>query len=186
MSLEEHVKFKCSAAYAQLYNIGKIRKYLDQQSTEKLIHALVHSHIDYCNALLIRLPKYLIRKSQIDQNTAARVLCRIGKYDHITPVLKSVHWLPVEFRIKYKICLLTFHSLHGHGPEYMSEMLTSRSIHYGLRSLDNLKLDVPRTKRKTLGDRAFKVAAPKLWNSLPKDVRSCNNVSIKYSVLRAN
>ena len=53
MSMEEHVKFKCRAVYAQLYDIGKIRKYIDQQSTEKLIHALVHSHIDYCNAILI-------------------------------------------------------------------------------------------------------------------------------------
>ena len=110
------------------------------------------------------------------QSTAARVLCRMGKYDHIIPVLKSLHWLPVECRIKYKICLLTFNSLHGHGPEYMSEMLTPRSIHYDIRSQDDLKLDVPRTKRKTLGDRAFKVAAPKLWNSLPKHVRSSNNV----------
>ena len=134
MSMEEHVKFKCRAAYAQLYNMGKIRKYLDQQSTEKPIHALVHSHIDYCNVLLIGLPKYLIRKLQMVQNTATRVLCRIGKYDHITPVLKSLHWLPVEFRIKHNICLLTFNSLHGHGPEYMSEMLTLRSIHYGLKS----------------------------------------------------
>ena len=132
MSMEEHVKFKCRAAYAQLYNIGKIRKYPDQHSTEKLIHALVHSHIDYCNALLTGLPKYLKRELQMVQNTVVRVLCRIGKYYHITPVLKSLHWLPVEFRIKYKICLLTFNSLHGHGPEYMSEMLTPRSIHYGL------------------------------------------------------
>ena len=119
------------------------------------------------------------------QNTAARVLCRISKCDHISPVLKSLHWLPVEY-IKYKICLLTFNSLHGHGPEYMSEMLTPRSIHYGLRSQDDLKLDVPRTKKKTLGDRAFKVAAPKLWNSLPKDVRSCNNVSIFKSKLKTH
>ena len=118
------------------------------------------------------------------QNTAARVLCRIGKYDHITPVLKSIHWLPVENLTKYKICLLTLNSLHGHGPEYMSEILTHRSIHYGLRSQDDLKLDVPTTKRKTLGDRAFKFAAPKLWNYLPKDVRSCNNVSIFKSKLK--
>ena len=120
------------------------------------------------------------------QSTAARVLCRIGKHDHNSPVLKSLHWLPVEFHIKYKICILTFNSLHGHEPEYMSEILTPRSIHYGLRSQDDLKLDVPRTKRKTLGDRAFKVAAPKLWNSLPKDVRGCNNVSIFKSKLKTH
>ena len=91
MSMEQHMKSKCRAAYAQLYNIGKIRKYLDHQSAEKLIHALVLSHIDYCNALLIGLPKYIIKKLQMVQNTAARVLCRIGKFDHITPTLKRLH-----------------------------------------------------------------------------------------------
>ncbi|KAK2172007.1 hypothetical protein NP493_1002g00002 [Ridgeia piscesae] len=101
MIMEQHIKSKCKAAYAQLYNIGKVRKYLDHQSAEKLIHALVHSHIDYSNALLIGLPKYLIQKLQMVQNTAARVLCRIGKYDHITSTLKSLHWLPVGFRFKY-------------------------------------------------------------------------------------
>ena len=60
MTMEQHVKSKCRAAYAQLYIIGNVRKYLDHQSSEKLIHALVHSHIDYCNVLLIGLPKYLI------------------------------------------------------------------------------------------------------------------------------
>ena len=104
------MKSKCRAVYAQLNNIGKVRKYLDHQSAEKLIHALAHSHSDYCDALLIGLPKYLIEKLQMVQNTAARVLCRIGKYDHITPTLKSLHWLSVEFHIKYKNCLLTFTS----------------------------------------------------------------------------
>ena len=80
MTMEHHVKSKYRAAYAQLYNIGKVSKYLDHQSAETLINALVHSHIDYCNALLIGLPKYLIQKLQMVQNTATRVLCRIGKY----------------------------------------------------------------------------------------------------------
>ena len=63
--------------------------------------------------------------------------------------------LPVDFRIKYKIRLMMFNSLHGHGPEYISEMLIPRILHYGLRSQDDLTLVVPRIKRKTLGDRAF-------------------------------
>ena len=74
MTMEQDVKSKCGAAYAQLYNIGKVKKYLDHQSAEKLIHALVHSHIDYCNALLISLPKYLIQKLQMVQNTAESVV----------------------------------------------------------------------------------------------------------------
>ena len=178
MTMEQHVKSKCRAAYAQLYNIGKVRKYIDHQNAEKLIHTLVHSHIDYCNALLIGLPKYLIQELEMVQNTAARVFCTIGKYDHITSPLKALHWLPVEFRIKYKTCLLPFNFLHGHGPEYISETLIPIIIHYGLRRQDNLTLVMPRTKRKTLGVWAFKVAVPKLWNLLPKDVRSCNDVGV--------
>ena len=74
MAMDQHIKVKCRAAYAQLYNIGKIRKYLNDKSAEQLIHALVDSHIDYCNALLVGLPKYLIQKLQMVQNTAASVI----------------------------------------------------------------------------------------------------------------
>ena len=102
------------------------------------------------------------------QNTAAGVLCTIGKYNHITSTLKSLHWLPVKFLIKYKIYLLTFNYLHGHGPEYISEMLIPRIIHYGLRLQDDLTLAVPRTKRNILRDQTFRVAAPKMWNHYPK------------------
>jgi len=79
-----------------------------------------------------------------------------------------------------------FNSLHGHGPEYISEMLIPRIIHYGLRSQDDLTLVVPRTKRKTLGDRAFREAVPKLWNSLPKDVRSCSDVAVLKTKLKTH
>ena len=166
--MEQHIKSKCRAAYAQLYNIGK---YLDHQSAEKLIHTLVHSHVDYSNVLQVSLPKYIIKKLQMMQNTAARVLCRVGKYDNITPTLKRLHWLPVEFCIKHKICLLSFNALNGCSPQYLSEMLITRNVHYGLRSHEAPTLNIPKTKWKTLGDRAE-------WNSLPEDVRSSNDVSV--------
>ena len=122
MSMEQHIKSKCRA-YVQLSNIRKIRKYLDRQC-RKTHCCFVRSHIGYCNALLISLPKYLIKKLQMVQNTGAIVLCRVGKYDHITPTLK-LHWLPVEFCIIYKVCLPTFNALNRCGPQYLSEMLTT-------------------------------------------------------------
>ena len=176
MLMEHHIKIKCRAAYAKLFNISKIRKYLDDKSTEQLIHALVHSHIDYCNALLYGLPHCLIQKLQKVQNTAARVLCRLRKFDHITPTLKKLHWLPVEFRIKFKICLMTLNALHGHSPQYIKDMFTIRNTGYGLRSSGVLTLEEPHTRRKTLGDRSFKAAAPRLWNSLPKELRHIDDV----------
>ena len=92
----------------------------------------------------------------------------------------------MEFRIKYKICLLAFNSLHGYGPECIYEMLIPRIINYRLRSQDDLTLVAPRTKRKTLGGRAYGMTAPTVWNSLPKDVRSCNDVTVFKSKLKTN
>ena len=168
--MEQHISNKCRAAYAQLYNIAKIRRYLDHKSAETLIHALVHSHIDYCNALLAGLPQYLIKRLQMVQNIAARVLCSVGKFEHITPILKKLHWLPVFYRIRFKICIIVFNALHGSGPEYIRDMLTIRNVSYGLRSRNALTLCIPRSRCKTLGDRAFTTVAPREWNALPEKI----------------
>ncbi len=186
MSMEHHIRVKCKAAYAQLYNISKVRRYLDQKTAEILIHSLVHSHIDYCNSLLIGVPKYLIKKMQMVQNTAARILWRVRKHDPITPTLKMLHWLPVAYRIKFKVCVITFYALHNIGPEYIRDMLTIRDSEYNLRSMDTITLQVPRSKFKTLGDRAFYVAAPREWNSLPSDLRSIVNPCAFKSKLKTH
>ena len=106
------------------------------------------------------------------QNTAARILRRIRKYDHITETLGQLHWLQVEFRIKYKICFLTFKALRGQGPQYISDMLSVCDGQYCLRSHTDLKLVVPSTKHTTIGDRSFHAAAPKLWNALHFDLHN--------------
>ncbi len=74
---------------------------------ENLVHAFMTTRLDYCNALLGG-PASSINKLQIVQNAAARVLTRSRKYDHITPIVQSLHWLPIKFRISYKILLLTY------------------------------------------------------------------------------
>ena len=76
---------------------------LSKESTEILIHAFVSSKLDHCNSLLFGLPAYQLAKLQVLQNTAARVVSLTRKYDHITPVLESLHWLPVKSRIVFKV-----------------------------------------------------------------------------------
>ena len=87
---------------AQLKNIADIRRYLEKQAAEKLIHAFVGSRLDYCNSLLVGIPETSLAKLQIVQNIAARILTGTRKYDHMTPVLYKLHWLPVKYRIEYK------------------------------------------------------------------------------------
>ena len=91
MRMNVHIGKICSKAFRGLYNITHIRKVLTVQSTKTLIHAFVSSHLDYCNALLVGLPKYQLDRLQKVQNAAARVTLQIAKFDHITPAPFDVH-----------------------------------------------------------------------------------------------
>ncbi len=89
------------------------------------------------------------------QNSAARLLTRTKKHDHITPVLASLHWLPVRFRIDFKILLITFKALDGLCPTYIADLLTPYSLERSLRSSGKGLLAVPKARLKTKGDKVI-------------------------------
>uniref|UniRef100_A0A672HD57 Reverse transcriptase domain-containing protein n=1 Tax=Salarias fasciatus TaxID=181472 RepID=A0A672HD57_SALFA len=172
LSFEQHIQNLCKISLFHLKNISKLRPSLSPSDAEKLVHAFVSSRMDYCNALLVGIPAKSLQKLQHIQNTAARILTRTPKHEHITPVLRDLHWLPVHQRIHYKVCLLAYQCIHGHAPDYLTELLTPYSTSRHLRSTEMNTLSVPRTKVRTMGDRAFQTAAPKLWNNLPVHLRA--------------
>jgi hypothetical protein len=184
MCMEEHIIKTCQAANYHIRNIGRVRKYLTQEATEKLVHAFISSKIDYGNALLFGIPDSLLKRLQRIQNTAARVVVRASKYEHITPVLQKLHWLPVKQRVEFKIILLTFKALNGLAPIYISDLLKPYTPTRNLRSGGRLLLKEQRYKLKTYGGRAFSITAPKLWNSLPVDIKSCETVNCFKSKLK--
>ena len=174
LDMKEHINKTCRASSYYLYNIRRIRKYLSPAVTEILIHAFISSRLDYCNSLLFGAPAILTDKLQRIQNMAARLIKQVTRYHHTTPLLYNLHWLPIRFRINYKIIILTFKALHQIGPPYLQGMLSyKKQSGYKLRcTLDNTLLELPRFKSfKTLGDCSFLVAAPALWNALPKIIR---------------
>ena len=121
--LHQHINnISKSGSYA-IRNIGRIRKYLNNEDCEKLFHAFVTSRLDCCNGILYGLLESELAKLQRIQNTAARLVARVKKSDHITPVLQKLHWLPVKSRIIYKILLLTYNALNGLAPFYLTELL---------------------------------------------------------------
>ena len=97
-----------SSMLYHLRNIGSIRRLLTQEATTMLIHSLVTSRLDYCNILYHGIPDKQLNKLQGVQNVTARILTCTNKFDHITPVLKSLHWLPVKARVEYKLLLTTY------------------------------------------------------------------------------
>ncbi len=124
LSFSCHIKAVTKSAYYHLKNIARIRCFVSSQDLEKLVHAFITSRVDYCNGLLTGLPKKTIRQLQLIQNAAARILTRTRKYEHITPVLRSLHWLPVTFRTDFKVLLLVYKLLNGLGPRYIADMPT--------------------------------------------------------------
>ena len=152
-----------------LKRISRIRRYLNSACCEQLVHAFVSSRLDYCNSLLIGLPDKDIFKIQRIQNSAARLVTKAKKRDHITPVLRKLHWLTIDKRIVFKVLIITYKALHGLPPKYIS-LRSSRILRSNYQ--DSLRLETPTFKTKNYGGKAFSVCAPRLWNDLPRDLRN--------------
>ena len=114
-------------------NINKMKCFLSADNLKTAVNALVFSRLDYCNALYSGLQN-LIHRLQLVQNTAARLITGTRKFEHITPVLAALHWLPVSFRIQFKILLVTFKALNGLAPSYLSEIVKTYEPSRILRS----------------------------------------------------
>ena len=123
------------------------------------------SRLNYCNSLLYGLPNCLISKMQRVQNAAARLVYRAPRYCHISPLLTELHWLNVKHRINFKIILIAY-----------KEVSLKQNSKYGLRSNNTILLTpLAIITLPTLGDCAFAAAAPRLWNSLPIDMRGAQS-----------
>ena len=157
------MKAKCKSAWGNLYCLSKIKKYLSTEQLTTAVIAYVISKLDQNNSLLYRLPATLIDKLQRIQNAAARMICGARKYDHASPLLFKLHWLPVSYRIKFKVLLMTFKALQGEGPSYITNLLVPYQPERSLRSGDHNLLVEPRI-HSTYGDRAFSTSR---WRSSP-------------------
>ena len=185
LSFQQHVSRTCQICYFELRRISSIRHYLSQDALKTLISAFVLSRIDYCNSLLAGCPKQLIHKLQKVQNNAATLICRTPKFDHISPVDHTFHWLPVEQRIEYKLLLFAFKSVNNDGPLYLSDLLRlyipSRQLRF---SSDTRLLRIASFRLKSFGQRKFSYQASVLWNSLPISPRHSNSTSAFKSALK--
>ena len=101
----------------------KIRKVLSYDTCKTLIHAFVTTRIDYCNSLLYGQPKCILKRLQSVLNSAARLIHLTSRYEHVTPLLIQLHWLPIEQRITFKIAVITFKALHGAAPSYITDLI---------------------------------------------------------------
>ncbi|KAK3514352.1 hypothetical protein QTP70_015881 [Hemibagrus guttatus] len=142
LSFSSHVtNVTCSCRFL-LYNIRRIRPFLSTQATQVLVQSLVISRLDYCNSLLAGLPLNAI------QNAAARLVFNLPKFSHTTPLLRSLHWLLVAARIRFKTLMLAYKAKNGPVPSYLKALVTPRTVPCSLRSTSTARLVPPSLREK--------------------------------------
>ena len=150
LSFQQQISSVCRVCYLELRRISAIRHYLPEDVTKKLLCALVLSRLDYCNSLLVGCAKYFLSKLQKVQDNAAKLIFRTTRSAHITPMLHSLHWLPTEQRIEYKLSLLCF-KITSHQAFHLSELLHRYSPSRQLRSsTDTRVFRIPSFRTKSL------------------------------------
>ena len=167
MSLSTHVGNFIRSMYMHMRHISRIRHHLDDTTLVKVVMVLVIS-------ALYGVTDYLLKKLQLAQNNAARLVRKSKKYDHITPIPKDLHWLPVKSPIIFKVLSIVHSAMHSDAcPSYIQELVTHYAPPRALRSVtDGMLLSEPSTHRcLAAGDNVFSVCSPRLWNDIPLSLR---------------
>ena len=166
---------------ARVYqSLSKSEKYYSNGVGNKWVQSpcppFVHVVANY---ILIRIIETLQRV----QNCLARVVCKASRFSRSKRLLNFLHWLPVKYRIRFKLCTITFKAFLFHQPTYIFNYLVPLQNSRLLTSSNTIMLSVPRFRTKW-GSRAFAVAAPSTWNSLPVNLRTANTVTSLKKMLK--
>ena len=165
-SFNSHVDNVCKAAHFHIRALRHIRRCIDDETARTVACSMVGARLDYCNSILYGTSAGNLGKIQRVINMLARVVSSARKRDHITPVLADLHWLPIASRIRFKVALQTYKTVTRKKPEYLADLLSFQTASRSLRSSskNRLHVDVART---SFASRAFRHAAPSVWNALP-------------------
>ena len=162
----------CKACNVHLYRLSSIRRYITTDAARSVVQALITSRLDYCNSLLANLTNTQMKRLKSIQHKGARLVTRTPLREHITPVLKLLHWLPVECRITYKLMVLVYKCVNGTAPAYLCRLIQPKCRDSRLRQPSDLELHRP-VPKKAIGTAAFGFVGPDRWNKLPERTVNC-------------
>jgi hypothetical protein len=176
LTFSEHIAKLTRSSYFQLRRLRAIRRSVSTSTFTTIVHAFVCSRIDYCNSVLVGLPKFRLSPLQSVLNSAARLIARLPRFSHISVFMSEhLHWLPIFERIQFKVLALVLKSQLGLAPKYMRDLIRcphSATSLRPLRSSERLDLFVPLVRTTMAQTRSFVSIGPTLWNSLPPRLRS--------------
>ena len=175
-SFSKHVQNLCKSCFIQLRNFRNIRQFLTHDAAVSVANAFVISQLDYCKSLFRSLSKFNIHRLQSIQNSAARIVINSSKFTRITPVLRKLHWLPIQFHSEFKLANLVYKFIHTGFPKYFGPYLSTYHNTRCSQSVANF-LNAPKFQvkiHKSTKQFGFSLAfdAPTVWNSFPEDIHA--------------
>jgi len=176
LTFHKHINFVSQSCFYHIKALRHIRHTLDTHTASLIAHALVSSRLDYANSVLYGAPSYTVTKLQRIQNTLARIVLHSNRFSHSNTLLHQLHWLPVHSRIRFKLATITYNSLSTSSPDYLATLISRYQPARSLRSADLQLLNLPASKTK-FGSRAFRCAAPSIWNAIPLTVRNSQSIT---------
>ena len=176
LSFDRHVGNIVKASNFSIRALRHIRPMLDRNVANTVACSIVCTRLDYCNSLLFGISVKNIQRLQRVQNTLARVVAGTRRYDHIKPVLRELHWLPVAQCVQYKVALITHKVLSTGQPRYLNSLVSEYKPSRHLRSECKRQLSRPTGLVSATGQRTFTRAAVDVWNKLPEDLRLSQNL----------
>ena len=168
MSFSLHISSSVSQGYGLIRNIAGIRKYISRDHLKTLVNSIIVAKFDNCKSLYSGISSFEAGRLRKFQNACARLIYSKNKRDHVSGIMQELHWLPCDARIFFKLVCYVFKCIHSLAPSYLSELLV-------VKNHQDLSLCVPRTLT-SYGDRGFSCVGPKLWNSLPIDIRMVHSL----------
>ena len=164
-----------SSCIGSLCKINRVKHLFDARTLERVINALVFSKLYYCSPVWSNTSKKNISKLQKVQNFACRIITGKRKFDHITPVLRELRWLPVTSFLKYTLGVLAFKCVKGLAPSYLCHRLKTRACVHDCdtRYKNNLNISAYKSASR---QRTFSYRAMSFWNSLPCEIRECDSL----------
>ena len=186
LNLSNHISNLCKNVYLEIRRLRHMSTFVDESSLKTLASSFILSRLDYCNSIFKNLPKCQLDKLQKLQNYAARVVMKKTMREHVTPMLKHLHWLPVHARIDYKIAVIIYKCINNLAPSYLSHIVEPYVPSRNLRSSNLNLIKQHKSKFKTLGDRALKIHASSVWNSLPLNIKNSSSLDIFKNNLKTH
>ena len=185
LTYNEHIKRLVSSCTAKLCQINRVKDSFDKETLKFIISSLVISKLFYCSSTWSNTSSTNISKLQEVQNFACRIITNTRKFDHITPALRQISWLPVKEQLLLRDSIMTYKCLNSLVPQYLSEKFSKRSsIHSRLtRNQDTLQIPLYRT---ATGQRSFHYRAVNLWNGLDENIKEARSLRHFKKLLKNN